>query len=75
MKTIVRPATIFFTVVIALTALLGASAQAVSTTAGRHMVATAPRTLLDVTSSTKRMLAIESTIELGQQVAARQRVL
>ena len=75
MKTLVRPATFFFTVVIALTALLGTAVQLAPTTAARHMLASSPRTLLDVTSSTKRMLAIESTINLGQQLASRQRVL
>src|SRR4029079_13399161 len=69
MKTIVRPATFLFTVVVALTALLGASAQVAPTTAGSNVLAVSPRTLLDVASSTKRMLAIDSTIDLRQQLA------
>ena len=75
MKTFIRPATVFFTVVIALTALLGTAAPSVPSALGGNMLATSPRMLLDVTSSTKRMLAIDSTIDLGQQLASRRRVL
>jgi hypothetical protein len=75
MKTFIRPATVLFSVVIALSALLAAVAPSLPTTAGRHVIATSPRVLLEATSSTKRMLAIDSTIDLGQQVASRRRVL
>ena len=75
MKTLIRPTTVLFTVVLALSALLGAVAPSGPTSAGRHLLATSPRLLLNITSSNQRMLAIDSTIDLGQRVASSRRVL
>jgi hypothetical protein len=75
MKSLIRPATVMFTVVIALSALLGAVGPSVPATAGRNMLATSPRALFVVTSSSERMLAIDSTSDMGQQMASRRRVL
>ena len=74
-KTFIRPTTVLFTVVIALSALLVGVAPSAPTSAGRNMLATSPRVLLDLTSSAKRLLAIDSTIDLEQQLASRRRVL
>jgi hypothetical protein len=71
---IFRRATIV-TIVLALSALVGASSASAPTVAARHQLARSPSTLLDATSSRRHLLAVDSAGAAGQQVAARRLVL
>jgi hypothetical protein len=64
MNTLIRPATILLTVVIAISALFAAIAPPAPATAGRQMLATSPR-----------MVGVESTTDLDQLLASSRRVL
>ena len=56
LKRSIRPGTLFVTIVVAVTALFGATSAPVPTTAGRHMLATSPSTSLDRATSRMRTL-------------------
>jgi hypothetical protein len=71
---IFRRATIV-TIVLALSALVGASTTSAPAVAARHQLARSPSTLLDATSSRRHLLAVDSAGAAGQQVAARRLVL
>lgn len=75
MKSFIRPATAFVTVVLALSALVGAASASAPAVAARHQLAGSPSTLLDATSSRRHLLAVDSVSDVGQQVAARRLVL
>ena len=75
MKTLIRPATAFFSVVLALSALLVVSEPPVPSSAARTMLARTPSLPLDVSASQKRMLAVNRAGETGQQLAVSRRVV
>lgn len=74
MKTSTRPAATFVTVVIAASALFGASSAAVPNIAARHMVATSPGTSLDRTAG-RRLFAITPAGDVAQSQTARRRLV
>jgi hypothetical protein len=74
MKRFTRPATAFVTVVLAVTALVATSSAAMPNVASRNMLARSPSSLTDTTAGLRRLLAIDSAADIGQQVAARGRV-
>lgn len=74
-RSVIRPATLFVTVVLALTALIGASSASVPNVAAKRMLATSSSKLLDDTASRRRLLAIAPSGDVAQQQATRRRVL
>jgi len=63
-KTLIRPATAFFSVVLALSALLVVSAPPVPSSAARNMLVRTPSLLLDVTASQRQQLAVARRVVL-----------
>jgi hypothetical protein len=74
-KTLIRPATAVFSVVLALSALLVLSTPPPPSSAARHMLARPPSLLLDISASQKRMLAADRSGDTGQQLAVGRRVV
>ena len=74
-KSVVRPATAFVTLLLALSALIAASSASASDIASKRVVARSSNVVLDVTASRKRLLAMDRAGNIEQHQAAVRRLL